>query len=120
PFVQGSESSLKAIAALIRYADYQRTRTPRDQEKRDQEEPLPRLVPESVGRKARALVRAAGGRSLTERESKAILALYGIRTTREILAGDSEHAVAAAAEIGYPVALNAESPLLLHKTEAGA
>jgi acyl-CoA synthetase (NDP forming) len=77
-------------------------------------------VPESVAERARALVKAAGGRSLTERESKAILALYGIRTTREILATDSEHAVAAASEIGYPVALKAESPLLLHKTDAGA
>jgi len=115
PFLQGSESSLKAIAALIRYAEFQRARAARATQ-----EPPDRLTPESAGRRARALVRAVGNRSLTERESKAILALYGIRTTREILAGDSEHAVAAAEEIGYPVALKAESPLLLHKSEAGA
>jgi acetyltransferase len=110
PFLQGSESSLKAIAALIGYAEFQRT----------DREPPARLVPESAGRRARALVRAVGARALTEREGKAILALYGIRTTREILAADSEHAVAAAEEIGYPVALKAESPLLLHKNDAGA
>jgi acetate---CoA ligase (ADP-forming) len=119
PFLQGSESGLQAIAALIRYAEWRRTRalTPAlSQRERGPES----LVPEAVAEQARALVASAGGRALTERESKAILALYGIRTTREILAADSEHAVAAAAEIGYPVALKAESPELLHKTEAGA
>ena len=63
---------------------------------RPTQEPRPRLAPASAGRRARALVRAAGGRSLTERESKAMLALYGIRTTARDPGGDSEHAVAAA------------------------
>jgi acetyltransferase len=92
-----------------------------------------RLVPEHAARRARALVRAAGarvpatadgrsasgGRSLSEREGKAILALYGIRTPREILAGSSEDAVVAAAQIGYPVTLKAESPYLIHTSETG-
>jgi hypothetical protein len=77
-------------------------------------------VPASVGDRARMLARAAGGRALTERESKAILALYGIRTTREILAPSFEAAVEAAKTIGYPVAVKAESPLLQNKSEAGA
>lgn len=72
------------------------------------------------GRMARALIRAVGERALTERESKLILSFYGIRTTREILAASSEHAVTAATEIGYPVVLKAESPLLRDKSEAGA
>jgi len=115
PFLTGTEPSLKAIVALIRYAEFQRQRAA------DRAAgPRARLVPESVGRQARALVRAAGGRSLTERESKAILALYGIPTTREILVPDFEAAVGAAEQIGYPVALKVESPELLHKTEAGA
>jgi succinyl-CoA synthetase beta subunit len=80
----------------------------------------PRLTPDSVAWQARMLVRAAGGRSLTERESKAVLALYGIRTTREILAPSFERAVEAAEKIGYPVAVKAESPELLHKSDAGA
>src|SRR5207244_6324149 len=79
-----------------------------------------RLVAEEVGERARALVRAAGARSLTERESKAILALYGIRTTREALATGTDEALAAAERIGYPVALKLEAPDLPHKTEAGA
>jgi acetyltransferase len=123
PFLQGSESSLKAIAALIRYAEWKRgtphSLTPSPARGRG-EIPHERLVPASVAERARGLVLAAGGRPLTERESKAVLALYGIRTTREILATDFEEAVAAAGEIGYPVALKAESPLLLHKTDVGA
>ncbi|MDP8925194.1 MAG: acetate--CoA ligase family protein, partial [Chloroflexota bacterium] len=76
--------------------------------------------PEAVGERARALVRAAGGRPLTEREGKQILALYDIRTTRETLAGTAEEAGEAARAIGFPVALKVESPDLLHKTEVGA
>jgi len=121
PFLQGSESSLKAIAALVRYAEWKRERAER---KSPPPSPLPTAMERGsrseVAERARALVMAAGGRALTERESKAVLALYGIRTTREILAADSEHAVAAAEAIGYPVALKAEAPDLLHKTEAGA
>ena len=76
----------------------------------------------SQRRQARALVNAVAsrGRLLTGRESKAVLALYGIRTARETLAASFEEAVIAAEEIGYPVVLKAEAPGLVGKTEAGA
>lgn len=113
PFLQGSEPGLKAVAALIRYAGFQRARDTRG--------PAPaRLTPPDAAERARALVRASGGRPLTEREGKAVLALYGIPTSRERLATTADDAVAAAGAIGYPVALKVESPDLLHKTEAGA
>src|SRR5262249_40524394 len=69
---------------------------------------------------ARALIRAAGSRALAEHEGKAILALYGIPTTREHLASTLAEARDAAAAIGYPVALKIDSPHIAHKTEAGA
>src|SRR5436305_1154921 len=75
--LQGSEDGLKAIAALIRYAEFQRERQAAHETDRQ------RRSAASAGDRARALVRASGGRPLTERESKVVLSLYGIRTTRE-------------------------------------
>jgi acyl-CoA synthetase (NDP forming) len=57
--------------------------------------------------------------TMTERESKAALAAYGIGVTREVLAADLAAAERAAQQIGYPVALKIESPDIPHKTEAG-
>ncbi len=69
--------------------------------------------------KARALIAASGGRTLTEREAKEVLALYDIPVVGETLAGSEDEAVNAAARLGYPVVLKVESPDLPHKTEAG-
>jgi acetyltransferase len=61
-----------------------------------------------------------GGATLTERQSKQLLATYGLPATREDLAVDAGQAAAIAARIGRPVALKIESPDITHKTEAGA
>ena len=60
------------------------------------------------------------GRTLTERQSKQILAEYGIPIARETLATSAEEAVEIARRIGYPVVLKIESPEIAHKTEARA
>ena len=60
------------------------------------------------------------GRRLTERQSKQILAEYGIPIAVESLATAAEEAVGIARAIGYPVVLKIESPEITHKTEAGA
>ena len=70
-------------------------------------------------RRPRSLIAAAGGRTLTEREAKAVLALYGVPVVGERLANSADEAVNAAAALGYPVVLKVESPDLPHKTEAG-
>jgi acetyltransferase len=114
PFLQGSDNGLKAVAALVRYAEFQRRR------EADKGRARERLAPPGAAEHARARLRAAGPRLLTERESKEVLALYGIRTTREHLATTPAEAIAAADRLGYPVALKVESPDLLHKTDAGA
>ncbi len=56
---------------------------------------------------------------LTEAEAKALLASYGVPITRERLCRSLSESIAAAEEIGYPVALKVMSPDILHKTEAG-
>lgn len=58
--------------------------------------------------------------SLSERDSKAVLAAYGIPVSADILAKEKEEAVAAANKIGYPVVMKIDSPDILHKTEAKA
>jgi len=56
---------------------------------------------------------------LTEFEAKRLLATYGVITCREQLVADADSAVAAADDIGYPVALKAVVEGLAHKTERG-
>src|SRR5262249_33936806 len=63
--------------------------------------------------------RAAGRTILTEAESKQVLAAYGIPVAKTIVAASAEAAVAAANQIGYPVALKLFSESITHKTDVG-
>jgi acetate---CoA ligase (ADP-forming) len=72
-----------------------------------------------VTARAGALIGGAGGRTLTEREAKEVLAHYGIPVVGERLAQTADDAAKAATALGYPVVLKVESPDLPHKTEAG-
>ncbi len=80
---------------------------------------LIRVSDPHTARQAARLIAAAPSDRLTERESKAVLSLYGIPTVPEISADSADSAVAAAARLGFPVALKVESPDIAHKTEAG-
>lgn len=72
-------------------------------------EPVLLQIPASPGRPSRAL---------TEAQAKALLATYGVPVPRSAVvpAGD---AVAAAADIGFPVVLKAVGEHLQHKSEVG-
>jgi acetyltransferase len=63
--------------------------------------------------------RAEGRTLLTEVESKAVLAGYGIPITETRIARTVDEAVAAAAEIGYPVVVKLYSHTITHKTDVG-
>jgi len=68
-----------------------------------------------------AIAQALGlGRStLSESESKRLLAVWGVESAREVLVGSADAAVEAAERIGFPVVLKVDSPDIPHKTEAG-
>jgi len=56
---------------------------------------------------------------LTEQESKAVLAAYGIPTTPMVFAETPEAAAAAADEMGYPVVVKLHSETITHKVDVG-
>lgn len=71
---------------------------------------------------ARRIVRQAlaeGRRMLSEPESKAVLAAYGIPIVETRVAATVEEALRMAEAIGYPVALKIISPEIAHKSEVG-
>ena len=68
-----------------------------------------------------AIARALGlGRpTLSESESKQLLAAWGVGSAREHRVNSAEAAVEAAEQLGFPVVLKVNSPDIPHKTEAG-
>ncbi len=81
--------------------------------------PTTPATPEKVLAQAKRLILAAKGQTLTEREAKQVLALYGVPVVGEHLAQSVDEAMNAAGSLGYPVVLKVELPDLPHKTEAG-
>ena len=78
------------------------------------------VVPDRDG--ARELIRSvlADGRDmLSEPESKILLSAYGIPVVETRVAASVEAALAAAQEIGYPVAVKILSPDITHKSDVG-
>lgn len=76
-------------------------------------------TPANIVQAARDGIAAATGATLTEREAKQVLALYGVPVVGEHVALSADEAVNASGSLGYPVVLKVESPDLPHKTEAG-
>jgi acetate---CoA ligase (ADP-forming) len=78
-------------------------------------------APPRTAAQDQAITKALGlGRlTLSESESKELLAAWGVASAREHRANSAETAVAAAEQLGFPVALKLDSPDIPHKTEAG-
>ena len=60
---------------------------------------------------------ARGDKTLSEFDSKQVLAQYAIPVTKEYVARDLDAAKSFAKDIGYPVVLKGHSSTLAHKTE---
>lgn len=100
--LQGTQAALRALSHLPAPAIRARRRM------------MPALVPQETW-----WDRLARGGTLSEAESKRFLAAHDLPVTRETQAATLDEAIAAAAAIGYPVALKIDSPDLPHKTEVG-
>ena len=68
---------------------------------------------------SRPAVDLPAGVTLSERQSKALLAAYGIPVTDDVLATSVAEAVAAAARLGRPAVLKISSPDIAHKSDLG-
>ncbi|MDR0672846.1 MAG: acetate--CoA ligase family protein, partial [Zoogloeaceae bacterium] len=75
-------------------------------------------APKTAGRIAPRLPALPAGQ-LTEQETKALLAAYGIRANRETIAENVEAALSLAKEFRYPVVLKGISREAIHKSDLG-
>jgi acetyltransferase len=86
------------------------------------ETPVPRAGGDADPAKVKAIIDAACGDGRTlldEAEAKAVLAAYGIPVVPTRTAADRTAAIAAAREIGFPVAVKLWSRVITHKTDVG-
>src|SRR5439155_1215606 len=94
PILQEVEKSMGALGHLVGYARFQERRNSRIVERLSQTRPK---------RAAEILGTATG--NLTEADSKRVLQSYGLPITLERLVTSADEAVAAAHELGYPLAM---------------
>jgi acetyltransferase len=106
PALQGTRESLKAIRHLIDHSLPSPTA-----DGRPEGSPPPADRPDVDG------LLVSG--SLSEYDSKRLLAAYGIPITRQELVDSAEAAVGAAARIGGRVVLKIDSPDVQHKSDVG-
>jgi acyl-CoA synthetase (NDP forming) len=113
PVLIGTETGLRAIGHLFKYAEYQR----KVQEKKEQSSKLTldKLPSKEKINTIRKQLKSADS-SLGEVESKQILSEYGIRVSTEQIANSLDQAIEVADEIGFPVVLKTAAGAI-HKTE---
>lgn len=111
------DTPTKAVRALLHMVQY-----------RHNQELLmetPPSIPEQFApatHAARWIIEAAlhaGHTTLTEPEAKAVLSAYGLPVVETRTVKDEEEALAAARELGYPVALKLLSKVISHKSDVG-
>ncbi|MFE9011581.1 bifunctional acetate--CoA ligase family protein/GNAT family N-acetyltransferase [Streptomyces cyaneofuscatus] len=119
PAYPAAERAVRALAEAVKYAQWRRqAATPGK---------VPEFLDETTDEPgAAALIDALlgatpdpRGRPLTHDEARELLGRYGIPVRPTLPAPDPETAVAAAARLGYPVALKTTAPHLRHRADLG-
>ncbi|MFN0054471.1 MAG: GNAT family N-acetyltransferase [Planctomycetales bacterium] len=108
------EAAVSAFMHLVSYARNLETlyETPLDL-------PVTPALDRAQLRRAFDAAQQTGHEILTEAESKSLLEASGIAVTRTLTAASLDEALAAASQVGYPVALKILSPQITHKTDVG-
>lgn len=110
---------MRALAEVVKYAQWRRHAAAPGK--------VPQFLDETIDEHATAgLIETLlgpdpdpRGRPLTHDEARELLAGYGVPVRPALPAPDPEAAVAAAAELGYPVALKTTAPHLRHRADLG-
>ena len=117
PFFEFPEPAVRALGKVVRYSSWRSSPRP----------PPPSPPSAAACTAARALIGYPGDevsavaepRWLAPHVATAVLEAYGIATARVVEAVDAAAAVTAAAAVGYPVALKAAGPTIVHKSDIG-
>jgi acyl-CoA synthetase (NDP forming) len=107
PVLDGTVAGLLAVRHALTYRDF----TVR-----------PRIAPPTAPAAdvtARWRARLSEARPLTEGEGLELLADYGVPTMAHRVVSDVDGAVAAASDVGFPVAMKTAMPGILHKSDVG-
>ncbi|MFH9138598.1 GNAT family N-acetyltransferase [Streptomyces sp. NPDC017524] len=119
PAYPAAERAVRALAEAVKYAQWRRQAAVPGK--------IPEFLDDTIDKPgAAALIEAQlatapdpRGRPLTHAEARELLGRYGIAVRPTLPAPDPEAAVAAAARLGYPVALKTTAPHLRHRADLG-
>ncbi|MFJ6855665.1 GNAT family N-acetyltransferase [Streptomyces sp. NPDC091271] len=119
PAYPAAERAVRALAEAVKYAQWRRQaaspgRVPEFLDDTIDEHGTAALIETFLGPSP-----DPRGRPLTHDEGRELLARYGVTVRPALPAPDPEAAVAAAAKIGYPVALKTTAPHLRHRADLG-
>ncbi|MFE3518732.1 GNAT family N-acetyltransferase [Streptomyces sp. NPDC059166] len=119
PAYPAAERAVRALAETVKYAQWRRRAASPGK--------VPEFLDETIDEHGTAALIEAllgpdpgpRGRTLSHDEARELLARYGVTVRPALPAPDPEAAVAAAAELGYPVALKTTAPHLRHRADLG-
>ncbi|MFD9289715.1 GNAT family N-acetyltransferase [Streptomyces sp. NPDC060030] len=119
PAYPAAERAVRALAEVVKYAQWRRHAAAPGK--------VPEFLDETIDEHGTAgLIETLlgpdpdpRGRPLTHDEARELLARYGVTVRPALPAPDPEAAVAAAAKLGWPVALKTTAPHLRHRADLG-
>lgn len=119
PAYPAAERAVRAMAEAVKYAQWRRQaatpgKVPEFLDETTDEPGAAALIDTLLG-----ATPDPRGRPLTHDEARELLGRYGIPVRPTLPAPDPETAVAAAARLGYPVALKTTAPHLRHRADLG-